>query len=103
MGPQLLFAVVDLDGKLRRGKHVVKVRPLGLGLYEVEFERDVRRGVYQATIGGSGYEGLPPIGYVSVTGRANNPRAVLVSTAGTQGDPAALPFHLLVMCPEGYA
>jgi hypothetical protein len=102
-GPQQLFAVVDADGKVRRGRHVTKARRLGLGLYEVEFQRDVRRGVYLATIGGHGYEGLPPTGYVSVVGRSINPRSVLVSTAGTQGDPAALPFHLLVVCPEGYA
>jgi hypothetical protein len=102
-GPMHLYAVVDADGKLSRGKHVAKVTRLGLGNYEVAFDRDVRRGVYQATVGGNGFQGMPPIGYVAVVGRATNPRAVLVSTADTQGDPTSLPFHLLVVCPEGYA
>jgi hypothetical protein len=102
-GPRELFAVVDARGKLRRGMHVASVSSLGTGLYEVIFRRDVRCGVYQATIGGHGQEGLPPVGYVSVEGRSTNPRGVLVSTANSQGENVDLGFHLLVICPDGYA
>jgi hypothetical protein len=69
----------------------------------VIFKRDVRRGVYLATVGGPGYAGLPPTGYVSVQGRSTNPRGVLVSTASAQGENVNMGFHLLVLGPDGYA
>jgi hypothetical protein len=102
-GPRQLFAVVDETGRLRRGMHVARVQRLADGLYEVVFRRDVRRGVYVATVGGHGYAGLPPVGFVGVTGRANNPRGVLVSTVSYAGTNVDMGFHLLVTCPEGYA
>jgi hypothetical protein len=102
-GPRELFAVVDAGGSLRRGMHVARVVILAPGIYEVVFRRDVRRGVYLATIGGHSYEGLPPTGYVSVEGRATNPRSVLVATANAQGENVSMGFHLLIVCPDGYA
>jgi hypothetical protein len=102
-GPREMFAVVDRDGKLKRGMHVAAVRRIDVGLYEVEFRREVRCGCYQATIGGHGYDGLPPTGYVGVQGRATNPKAVLVSTCNTLGENVNLGFHLLVVCPDGFA
>lgn len=102
-GPRELFAVVDAEGTLRRGLHASNVRNLGPGLFEVTFRRDVRRGAYLATLGGHGYEGLPPMGHISVMGRSSNPRAVLVSMVDIQGNPLNMGFHLLVICPDGYA
>jgi hypothetical protein len=72
-------------------------------MYEVVFRRDVRKGVYLATIGGHAHEGVPPTGTISVQGRANNPKAVLVSTSDITGASVNREFHLLVVCPEGYA
>jgi hypothetical protein len=102
-GPREMFAVVDRNGKLQRGMHVAVVRHIDVGFYEVEFRREIRRGVYLATIGGHANEGLPPTGYVSVQGRSTNPRAVLVSTCNTLGENVNMGFHLLVVCPDGYA
>jgi hypothetical protein len=102
-GPRELVAAVDAGGTLRRGMHVAGVNYLGTGLYEVTFRRDVRRGVYLATVGGHTHEGLPPTGYVSVQGRSTNPRGVVVSTANSQGENVDMGFHLLVICPEGFA
>jgi hypothetical protein len=102
-GPRELFAVVDAEGNLRRGMHVASAQAIDQGLYEVVFRRDVRRGVYLATIGGHSYEGLPPVGSASVQGRATNPRGVLVSTANALGENVNMGFHLLVVCPDGYA
>jgi hypothetical protein len=102
-GPRELFAIVDGRGRLHRGMHVARVSYLGPGLYEVTFKRDVRRGVYLATIGGHSQEDLPPTGYVSVQGRSNDPRGVLVSTANALGENVDMGFHLLVVCPDGYA
>jgi hypothetical protein len=102
-GPRELFAVVDYDGTLKRGLHAVSARPLEVGVYEVIFARDVRRGVYLATPGGPGYEGVPLAAAASVMGRATDPQGVLVYTCDLTGAPVATGFHLLVVCPEGYA
>jgi hypothetical protein len=102
-GPRELFAVVDSDGKLRRGMHVASSVRLDIGAYEVVFNRDVRRGVYLVTPGGHGYTGTPIAAVASVIGRATNPRGVLVNMANLQGDPVACGFHLLVVCPDGFA
>ena len=102
-GARELFAVVDADGKLKRGMHVVSSLRLDLGLYELIFNRDVRRGVYLVTPGGHGYTGVPPSAAASVVGRATNPRGVLVYMSDLQGDPIACGFHLLVVCPDGFA
>src|SRR5262245_22363154 len=50
-GARELFAVVDAEGKLRRGLHAVSATSLGPGYYEVVFDRDVRRGAYVTTPG----------------------------------------------------
>jgi len=102
-GPREMFAVVDADGTLKRGMHVVSATRLGLGTYEVIFVRDVRRGAYLATPGGHGYTGIPLPAAVSVTGRATDPRGVLVYITSMSADPQDTAFHLLVLCPEGYA
>ena len=102
-GARELFAVVDAEGKLRRGLHAVSAKSLGVGYYEVVFDRDVRRGAYVATTGGHGYEGVPLVAAASVMGRANNPRAVFVYVADPTGAPLASGFHLVVVCPEGFA
>ena len=95
--------MVDADGKLKRGMHVAAVAALDEGIYEVVFRRDVRRGVYVASVGGHGYEGLPPVGFACVMGRSTNPCAVVVSTTNALGENVKLGFHLLVVCPDGYA
>jgi hypothetical protein len=102
-GPQMLFAVVDWEGNLKRGMHVVSSQRLDLGLYEVIFNRDVHRGVYLVSSGGHGYTGIPLPAVGSAIGRATDPRGVLVYMSGMEGDPLAVGFHLLVVCPEGFA
>jgi hypothetical protein len=102
-GPRECFAVVAADGTLKRQMHVESARHLAAGTYEVIFKQDVRRGVYVATLGGSDFQGLPPVGQLGVMGRANNPRGVLVTIGDASGNPLDAGFHLLVVCPEGYA
>jgi hypothetical protein len=83
--------------------HVVSSARLDNGVYEVVFNRDVRRGVYLVTPGGHGYTGIPIAAVASVIGRATSPRGVLVYIANLQGEPVACGFHLLVVCPDGFA
>jgi hypothetical protein len=102
-GPREMFAVVDSEGTLRRGLHAVSSKRLDIGVYEVIFSRNVRRGVYLATPGGHGYAGVPLSATIAVMGRASDPRGVFFYTTNPQGDPLSTGFHLLVLCPEGYA
>jgi hypothetical protein len=102
-GPRELFAVVDERGNLVRGLHAVAAKRLGVGYYEVIFNRDVRRGAYVATTGGHGYSGVPVAAVANVMGRCNNPRAVFVFVSDLTGAPIAATFHLVVICPEGFA
>ncbi len=102
-GPRELFAVVHADGTLKRGFHAVSAQRLGLGVYEVLFKRDVRRGAYLATIGGDSWGGTPPAGMIGVSGRATDPTGVVVCTYDDQGNQFDAGFHLLVICPDGFA
>jgi hypothetical protein len=102
-GSRLLFAVVDWEGKLKRGIHVISSQRLDLGVYEVVFDRDVRRGVYLVSAGGHGYTGIPLAAAASVIGRATDPHGVVVYMSNMAGGPLACGFHLLVVCPEGFA
>ena len=99
-GPRELFAVVDGQGKLRRGFHAVSAKRLDVGMYEVIFNRDVRRGAYLATVGGHDWGGLPGSATIGVVGRATDPHGVLVVINDGAMDAG---FHLLVVCPDGYA
>ena len=60
-------------------------------------------GVYLATPGGHGYVGIPLPAAISVVGRATDPRGVVVYTTSLTADPQDTAFHLLVLCPDGYA
>src|SRR5262249_62209482 len=86
-GPRELFAVVDMEGNLRRGMHATASKRLDVGVYEGLFNRDVRRGGYLASIGGPGYEGSPPAAIAARTGPATGPRRGPGSTSRVVGGP----------------
>jgi hypothetical protein len=93
-----LYAVVDSNGTLARGRRAVSATRLATGAYEVVFRRDVRRCAYVATIGLSGSAGSSLPGEITVVGRAGNDRAVFVTTHSSGGALADLGFHLAVHC-----
>jgi hypothetical protein len=65
----------------------------------VFFKRGVRKCAYEATIGTTGFTGVPPVGEVSVVAFAGHKAAVFVRTVDSTGNPEYLPFHLVVACP----
>jgi hypothetical protein len=92
-----LWAVVNADGTLARGRGATSAASLGVdGQYEVVFNRSVSSCAFVATIdsSASGYEGE-----ISVTGREGNANAVFAQTYlfDPPGD-ANLPFDLAVFC-----
>jgi hypothetical protein len=104
-GPQHLFAVVDRDGKLRRGLYAVSSQKVDLpnGCYEVIFSRDVTHAAYVATIGSPEFSGIEQTGEITVVGRVGNPNGVFLTTTDSAGNFADRGFHLVVLSYEGFA
>ena len=98
---QVLFAVVGKKGALNRGLGVASANVVQgtAGRYTVFFKRGVRKCAYEATIGTTGFTGVPPVGEVSVVAFAGHKAAVFVRTVDSTGNPEYLPFHLVVACP----
>src|SRR5687768_9877828 len=93
-----MFAVVNANGTLARGRRAVSATRLGTGAYEVVFRKDVRKGAYLATIGLSGSAGASLPGEITVVGRSGNDRGVFLTTHSSGGASAGLGFHLAVHC-----
>jgi hypothetical protein len=92
-----MYAVVDANGTLTRGRRAVSATRLGTGAYEVVFRKDVRKCVYLGTIGLSGSAGSSLPGEITVVGRAGNDRGVFVTTHSSGGASADLGFNLAVL------
>ncbi|MGE5764303.1 MAG: hypothetical protein ACM3ZF_10630 [Mycobacterium leprae] len=70
---------------------------LGVGFYQVIFNRNVSNCAYVATIGDQA-NGQQPPGEITVATRAGNNNGVFVSTHNSAGGAADLDFHLVVIC-----
>ena len=95
---QRLWAVVEDDSTLARGKRVTGVSEVGEGRTVVRFDRKVRGCAYIATLGATGAVGIGPLGEVSVVGEAGNVNGVRVNTRDSTGTPDDRSFHLGVLC-----
>ena len=104
-GPTHLFAVVDRNGKLRRGLYAVSSQKADLtnGGYEVIFSRDITHAAYIATIGSPEFSGIEQTGEITVVGRVGNPKGVFITTTDSSGHFADRGFHLVVISYEGFA
>jgi hypothetical protein len=91
------FAVVESNGTLARG-YGAKTSKLGLGLYEVAFNRVVTKCAYTATLGRSDTTSQLVPGSIAVTGRVDKPRAIVVRTFDQAGAPTDMGFHVYVAC-----
>jgi len=94
-----LWAVVNANGTLARGRGATSVASLGVdGQYEVVFNRNVSSCAYAATLGDA-TASTGAVGVVTVAPREAKANAVFVQTfdvlTGTEAD---LPFHLAVFC-----
>jgi hypothetical protein len=94
-----LWAVVDDDGTLRRGSHVVASRVISVSQaqYEVVFDRNVRECAYVATLG-PGVEFFDALGEIEVALRGGSGNTVAVRTANSSGSASQRFFHLVVHC-----
>ena len=94
-----LWAVVNANGSLARGRGAVSAASLGVdGQYQVVFDRNVAACAYVATLGDAG-PSTGAVGVVTVAPRAGNANAVFVQTYNSEtGVEVNLPFHLVAVC-----
>jgi len=95
-----IWAVVNADGSLARGKCAVSVlHPVDVASsYQVNFGKDVSKCAYEATLGLSGDVGVPPPGFVTTATRNGVHTAVYVATWNGSGVGTPEPFHIVVTC-----
>jgi hypothetical protein len=94
------YAVVGSDGVLARGSGVVSATRLGIGNYEVVFDRTVKKCTFSAAIGTIAAGSVPAPGEITVAVRAGNGKGVFVRTIARTGGNADSPFHLGVDCGD---
>ena len=98
LGMALMAAAVNADGTLARNTGATNVIKLGVGTYEVEFDRNVTQCFYTATVGPAG--GGSALGEVNVAPRGGNANAIFVDTNASDGTGADKPFFLIVFCAQ---
>jgi hypothetical protein len=94
---RVIFAVVNGDGTLARGRGAASAAKLGTGEYEVLFTRDVNQGAFVATIGLSADSGAENPGEIVVNLRAGTTNGVYVQTSNSSGTTEDRSFHLAVV------
>ena len=90
------WAVVNANGKLARDRNAIRANKLGTGVYEVIFTRDVRNGVYVATVGTGEISAALP-GQISVSPRSGDAHGVFIRTTDSSGVRADMAFHIIVL------
>jgi hypothetical protein len=98
-----VYAVVGSDGTLARGSNAASSARIGMGAYEVIFDRNVTKCAYTATLGTTGAGSVTNPGSITVVGRAGQKRGVFVRTVDRLGSAADYPFHLAVNCKGLYS
>jgi len=93
-----VFAVVNSNGTLARGRGVTSVSRLGTGQYDVRFSRSIATCAWEGTVGLSGFGGAAAPGIVTLVGRIGTNNGLFVTTYSTTGAAADTPFHTLVVC-----
>jgi hypothetical protein len=100
-GATAKWAVVDLAGRLLRGKGVVSSEALpdyGDNQYVVVFDQDVSRCAYAATQGPYVFDNNLSPGFISVGPAAGNVSGVHIQTWNRDGNSDSRAFHLIVNC-----
>jgi hypothetical protein len=88
-----LWAVVNADGTLDRGKGVTDSNRVGQGEYEIRFERDVNRCAYAVT-----FDHTSGFAFISLRDSSISSREVGVTTTDRTAVVRDSPFHLIVNC-----
>jgi hypothetical protein len=95
--PARVFAVLNSDGSLLRGKAVASTSHIGTGLYDVRFLRNISSCAWTGTVGFGTFGGSTGPSEISVTGRSATNNGLFVQTF-SGASAADLPFTVLVVC-----
>jgi hypothetical protein len=88
-----LWAVVNADGTLDRGKGVTDSDKVSTGEYEIQFNRDVSRCAHSAT-----FDHASGFIFISLRDASIGAREVGVTTTDRSAVVRDSPFHLIVTC-----
>lgn len=91
------WAVVRANGTLDRGKGVLSSARVGLGNYEVIFDRDVTQCSWVVSIGAGDTIGTAR-GFTQAALRVNNSSGVFIGTYNKNDASEARPFHMQLSC-----
>jgi hypothetical protein len=91
-------AVVRADGSEHRGRGLVSSNRLGVGTYEVFFDRSIKKCAWVGTVGQGNFSGSTGAGMVTITGRVGTNNGLFVTTFDGGGAAADLPFLTTVIC-----
>lgn len=96
LGTAQLFAVVNANGSVSRGKGEASAIRVSAGYYRVGFYRNIAACAYVATVGGVAAEVVT--GIANVTRMSGNTSNVFVRTFALNGTAADRSFHLYIDC-----
>jgi hypothetical protein len=96
-----VYAVVNADGSKHHGRGFVssaKVVGDGAGVYEVFFDRSIKKCAWSGTVGNPDFVGHTGPAMITITGRVGTNNGLYVTTYDADGAKADLPFHTVVVC-----
>ena len=94
-----LWAIVDDDGTIVRGRGSTGTDQVGPGFYRVRFNRNVRKCSVQATQGAPRVTEEAPVGGEATVGwDFTKKRGVFVGTTDSDGTAGDFAFHVAVLC-----
>lgn len=96
LGTAQLFAVINSNGSISRGKGEASAIRVSAGYYRVGFYRNIAACAYVATVGGVAAEVVT--GIANVTRMTGNNSHVFVRTFALNGTAADRSFHLYIDC-----
>lgn len=96
LGTAQLFAVINANGSVSRGKGEASAIRVSAGYYRVGFTRNIAACAYVATVGGVAAEVVT--GIANVTRMTGNNSHVFVRTFALNGTAADRSFHLYIDC-----
>ena len=96
-----VFAVVEADGSAHHGRGLVssgRVAGDGAGVYEVFFDRNIKKCAWSGTVGRTDFVSTTGPAMITITGRVGTNNGLYVTTFDATGAKADLPFHTVVTC-----
>lgn len=93
-----VFAVVNANATLLRGKGVASTAHLGTGVYDIRFTRNLSSCAWTGTVGFGTFGGSTGAAQITITGRSGTNNGLFVTTFNAAGVATDEPFTAIVIC-----